>query len=113
MIFLNNTTRAKASFDASPYRARAWRPWLSPPQLRREVSNHTIFSNSQNPLLLPIHRRHKKVIQGRMARLGRDVTRESINDPALFLENRRRQIFERNPNANVLRADVPHEAVIG
>src|SRR5436190_15071776 len=35
MILLNNTTPASAFINASPYRARASRPRLSPPQLRR------------------------------------------------------------------------------
>src|SRR5216684_4225451 len=34
MIFLANTTPASALIEASPYRARASRPRLSPPQLR-------------------------------------------------------------------------------
>ena len=37
MISLNNTTPAEAFIEASPYRARASRPRLSPPQLSRGV----------------------------------------------------------------------------
>src|SRR5437667_10722394 len=35
--FLNNTTPAEAFINASPYRARASRPRLSPPRLRRGI----------------------------------------------------------------------------
>src|SRR5437867_4187659 len=38
MIFLTSTTPVEASIEASPYRARASRPRLSPPRLRRGVS---------------------------------------------------------------------------